>query len=522
MKTTITESENDLVPSAGRIFLVLLLFGLLIRLVAINLPLLDTRQAHNAFNARNFYRNGYQFLYPEIDCDGPGPSYLVNDFPLLQFTTAILYGVSGGVHENLGRLMSVASWVGTAAILYLLARKYYGEKTALFAVAFFTLSPLSIAVSRSFQHDFLMLFFLVVAIYAFSEWMDRDAWSWFLIALVSATLSVLIKATALHMGLPFLFLAYRKYGRRLFLRPILWLFTGVIVGSLALWGYHAQTSATADHMKQLSSLSYWFDPSLFLDHRFYIKVFQTEVGWALTPLGFALLLLGLVLKIDDRRELLFYSWLGGVGIMFIVFNQKVYHNHYYHLSVLPVASIFIGKGLTNLSHVGLLERTVLERRVFQPVAVIVILGIVISYAFPTYIVPRMLRYEVPAAKAVQKVSDPDDLILVASILGGGGPHIIYNSDRHGWALDLEGQSSPEAIKELESRRQQGAAYFVVVYMPEFTGQPDFAEYMYHNYSIVGSTSGLSQSALTEVKDGGGYLIFDLRERLSEANTKVDD
>lgn len=494
------------------ILLSIVLVGLALRLIAIGLPLLDTRQAQTAAIARHLYRNGYNVLYPQVDWLGSGPGYLVLEFPLFNLIVALLY-LPFGVHEVLGQLVSVTFWVGTMWMLYRLAKKYYDTRVAVFALLFFALSPLSISLSRAFQPESTMLFLYLATVYYFSEWSDEGRNSQFVLAAFCGALAILVKMPAVFVGLPLLYLAYLKYGRHLFGKPKLWLFAILILLPATLWYYHgAQVNvAYPSAVSGAWSLSNWFSFATLISPQFYLQLFETEIGWVLTPLGFVLLLLGLALKVKDRRELLFHVWLASVGLYLLVFNYHAMTHNYYHLPMVPVAAIFIGKALAALLDVGVFKRTVLDRRLFQLVAGVVVLGIVLRYAYPVYITHRGLRHIPEAARAVQQVTKPDDLVIASTM--DGNPGFMYYSDRKGWGFTLSpevgihAQFRPQEtvfdpVAEMEALRAQGAVYYAESYIPAFISHQRFAEYMYQNYRVVA--------------DGGErYIIFDIRERLGQ-------
>ena len=60
--------------------------GIAIRLIHISQPFVDawsSRQADVAMIARNFYRHGFNILYPQVDWAGTSPGYVGTEFPLV-------------------------------------------------------------------------------------------------------------------------------------------------------------------------------------------------------------------------------------------------------------------------------------------------------------------------------------------------------------------------------------------------------------------------------------------------------
>ena len=67
---------SEVFSDENKIIIGLMLFGLICRLYNLTAPLLDYhswRQTDTAAIARNFYYNGFNILYPQIDWGGTGP-----------------------------------------------------------------------------------------------------------------------------------------------------------------------------------------------------------------------------------------------------------------------------------------------------------------------------------------------------------------------------------------------------------------------------------------------------------------
>ena len=96
--------------------------GVLIRLIHIDLPILEgaiTRQIQTAVITRNLLENGFDFLHPQINYL-PEPRYYTLEPPVYNSIVALLYLVFG-VHEYLGRLISVLCFAGTAFFIFKIA-----------------------------------------------------------------------------------------------------------------------------------------------------------------------------------------------------------------------------------------------------------------------------------------------------------------------------------------------------------------------------------------------------------------
>ena len=106
--------------------------------------------------AENFYRHGFNILYPQINWAGRLPGYVGTEFPLVPFLAAGLYGIFG-VQDWIGRALSVAFFATSVPFLYLLMKRVSTGHSGLFAVGVYTLTPLSVLTSRSFMPDMASL-----------------------------------------------------------------------------------------------------------------------------------------------------------------------------------------------------------------------------------------------------------------------------------------------------------------------------------------------------------------------------
>jgi len=114
---------------------VIILIALLIRLFHVSFTVIgwhSWRQSDTAAITKNFYENGYNILYPQIDWRGNTPGYVESEFHIYPFIVSLLYGIFG-VHEMFGRLTSVIFSLFTILGVYLLVRKYLRENIALWS-----------------------------------------------------------------------------------------------------------------------------------------------------------------------------------------------------------------------------------------------------------------------------------------------------------------------------------------------------------------------------------------------------
>ena len=131
---------------------VLILIAFAGRLYSVSAPLTDggqERQTQVASIARNLFRENLNVLYPRMDSFAPEPGYVTLEFPLQPALMAVAYHVFG-IHDVIGRLITIAFSMGSVIFMYLLASRFFlPSSTALAVTAIYALTPMSIYFGRA-------------------------------------------------------------------------------------------------------------------------------------------------------------------------------------------------------------------------------------------------------------------------------------------------------------------------------------------------------------------------------------
>jgi len=447
------------------IFFIVLAASLLIRLINIDIPLLeaaDVRQIQTASISRFFYHNGIDILRSKLDFMPGNTGYLILEFPLYNILLAAFYMLSGGVHEWIGRLLSIFFFTGSGIFVFLILRQLYDFRTALIGLIVYNLSPLGIIFSRAVMPDSEMLFFSTGAVYFLLYFVNSDKrWCFWLSSLFAMT-ALLVKIQSFHIFLPLFFLIFYRQKFKCFIDYRNYLFALIASMPAVLW--YARSALTcavvSPDRTKLFQVANWFDPSLFLTPGLYKDLLGITSGFLLTPVGFALFLLGLTVRVRQRIELVCFAWLGGVALYLFAFNALLWEPYYY-LSVLPVASIFIARVfLARWSEP--LKTTYLSAKAGKVLAVVVLALLIGRYALYAYVLPAGFKLVPEATEAMRDVSDPADMVVIGGHLVGS--EMLYYSRRKGWVLQLpEGkeQDGPRLINDLlDGYKDKGARYFL--------------------------------------------------------------
>ncbi len=468
--------------------------GIAMRLVKITQPYIDAwswRQSDVAMIARNFYHNGFNVLQPQIDWAGAAPGFVGTEFPLVPFLAALIYQVVG-VEDWVGRVISIVFFALSLPFLFLLVRRIYGARAALFAASFYTLAPLSVYSGRSFMPDMASLSLAIVGMHYFLDWIhDTRRRRSLLLAAVSLSMASLVKLPAMILGLPILYLVWQRFGWKFLRKPQLWLFGGFVLLPPTLWYGYAYRIATANPPFHLFGAGGVGIAGL----DYYWTIFErTFIGLSgVTPIVSILMVVGLFLVKNSKGRWLFHWWIVAV-LIFVLLAAPGNHRHpWYQLPVVPAAAALAGRGIDLLlTHVPSLSRQTGTR---VTTLALLFLGVFVMSWFGNQ--ARGHSWNAPALEAgttVKETTPEGSLILAVS---DGDPTTIYYAYRKGWHFYRWNIYSERAIEKLEQYRAQGADFLVIdkhyFFPDEF---PALMNHLEVNYSYLAREDD--------------YVIFDLR------------
>lgn len=413
------------------------------------------RQSDTASIARNFFESGHNILYPQINWGASGTGFVESEFQLYTFLVSLFYEIFG-VHDLIGRLLSVCFSVLTVLGIYLLVKKIMDEKTAVWSALIYSILPLNIFYGRAFMPDAFMLMCTVYSVYFFSQWLDKEKGAYFALAWLFTSIAILLKLPTLYIGLPLLYLAYSKYGLSLFRKASLYVLALLILVPVVLWYYHAH-QLFVNGGSSFGIWTYgqdkWGTFALLADLSWYNDIFFKSIAERhLTYAGFILVIWGLFTKRKFEKEKLFDVWLIAVLVFIFVAAQAHRAQEYYTLPISIPASVFAGKVLAGNLNMFKLRSNLLPKRIAAYfVAVCVALVCVLSYL-------RVARFysgesfdatAITMGKEIQNVSAANDKIITVS---GGNPVYLYHAHRFGWA-PAPGQIDSSYISD---RKKEGA------------------------------------------------------------------
>src|SRR5947207_4861290 len=323
----------------AKLAITLSILAVAVRLILIDQPYIDRwswRQSDVASIAQNFEKNGFHFMYPEIDWAGDAPGYVWSECPILPFVAVICYKFAG-VHEWIGRLQAVIFSAASLPFFFLLVREIFGGATAIWATFFYGFAPLNIFAGRAFMPDVPSLSLALIGQYFFLRWIDSEKSISLFAAATVISLALLVKLPSAIIGAPFLFLVWQKWRWNFVRRPSLWLFATITILPSIAWYWHAYQIAEK------------FYPHHFFgaggiqieNFSWYWKIMRLTGISSLTPVLSILATLGLFVAPREKYTRAFHWWLAAM-VLFIVVVGYGNRHQWYQLPLVPIAAAFAG------------------------------------------------------------------------------------------------------------------------------------------------------------------------------------
>ncbi len=461
----------------------LLILGFVLRTYRIDEPLADWhswRQTDTASVSRNFVKDGFNLLYPQSDSllalneyGLPNPNrWFINEFPLYNAVVAALYKIFG-VHESIGRYVSIIVSTLGALFLYLLAKDKLGLFVAVVTLLYYQLNPYNIYYSRVFMPDPTFVSLSIISLYLFSKWVASASGKIGACFVLVFSLAMLVKPYAIFLYIPLFYLLIEKKGysslknkKNLFL-----LFFPLL--PLVLWRFHAYLHPEGTFASKwlLNGDGIRFKGAFFrwiIYDRLNRLIFATG--------GFVLFVMGSVKSYSQKNSRLFTAWLLGILAYIVVFAKGNVNHDYYQLPIVPVGSVMFALGAKWIID----SSKSLSSKLANTALVSFLL--LISIAFGWYEVRGYFninnRAIVEAGRKIDALTPPDSLVIAPY---QGDPAFLYQTNRHGWPIG----------GDIDNKIKSGADYYVT------TSRDDEYQELKERYGLLHETDNYSIIKLGE-------------------------
>ena len=421
------------------------------------------RQAQTAMLTENFVREGFSLKGLYLNIHGNDKPLLVYEFPIYNFAVGLLFRTIN-YRPIWGQLVSLLASIGVLVISWKLARDRYGDLSAFFTGLFFVLSPLGVMMRTAFQPDAAALMFSVLALYILNCWHSTHSLTTLLYFCIVLLLGGLTKYPVVVPYMPLMALAFfSKNGKfRLpTMREVVTVFLFFIIPMVAWYVYrgyitHPDFADPARYDKFLIG-----DLGRFFSLSYYTIPLYLIVVLACSGIGIIFLVLGL-----NNMSPVKCALLCGIPLYFIIV-PTVSVQHYYFYACTPIVAFFMAEGLIQFRNYCNGHRMYFV--MYGAYALYLLIFLVLSFYI---MVTRQDTVLYEAAHAVQKISEPNDLIFVMNMhnrtngFGGNNPTFFYISQRKGWTISPT-FTVESSLKQVAERRNEGAKWLVITwYTPE--------------------------------------------------------
>ncbi len=416
---------------------------------------------------------------------------------IIESITAATYLVAGGEYVWIARIYSSLFWVLGGLALYSLARKMVSTDGAVIALVYYLFVPFGLLASRTFQPDPLMTAMIITAWLCFYHWYTTSTWKWAVLSGLSAGAAMFIKSTAvffLLIGMAAVVLNRERMGK-LIKNAQVWVLT--LLSGIPVLAYHIYGIFIIGELE--SQLRGRFIPQMWADFGFYVQWLKSVNVVLGHYLIFAIGLVG-IFFISKRLDRFF---LFGIWVGYMLFGFTVpYHistHHYYHLPLIPLLAL----------SAGALADWMLDRMrnsswiIVVQIALFIIVLIGVGGGHFLFHQDDY-RHEPGYFEKVAGYVDPEAAIVALSQDYG------YRLSYYGWLVIHPWRGSEDFLyavlrdSEVASFSTRFAEYsddydyFIVTRMKELRQQEKLYQELYSHYPIV--------------REGGGYVIFDLQGR----------
>ena len=468
-----------------------------LRVWNLNLPFVEpynsiARQSIVASVARNFYENGFNFSYPEINENGRGP-YLYNaEMPFYSYAMALGYKMMGGVKEGAARAVSVGFSLLTLLFVYLSAKRIFLKETsALVALLFISFSPLYLAISRSIQPESAFLAGLMGALYFFQRYLDKEELLSFWLSAIFLSFAVATKFFNAYLLVLIVYMAWRAKGFSIFCDLKNYLYIIVVCLSfvwywymwklglemnLAYYPYRYLGNKAGAATSAAEIILFW--PAIIQC----LKIFFIHI---LTPVGSILFFAGFLKKPKREEDTFLVVWFVITLVTLIVGWKTVAQHSYYQIPLVLPAAFFVARGYEALR---------LDRKSIVATLVLAAGVFCASYFYKgLYFIPERRMAIIRAGEETDRLI-PKTSLLVASHETSAIQ--LYYAHRRGWQFSLIGRGSEALIKELEAHRREGAEFFLATALDDLKKVSGFENYLRRQYKVL--------------KETVDFVLFDLR------------
>jgi len=488
------ETMISLSPKTIQTLLYVIVIGIAVfRLMTISVPSLEWtswKEIDYLTISQNFWKNGFNFLQPEVTWPAEPPRVTEMELPLVPYTSALLYQIFG-YSPLTARAITLFASLLMIIYVYKLARREFNPFIGLLSALAAGVLPLYHPFSRLLFTEPTMIAMSVVSIYYVAEWADNQNRRNWLLAILSLSLTFSLKLETLYLLLPLTWIIFRKHQFKIgqYGKYVILIFVSMIL-PVIWYSYAYYLENTGAH---LFGIFKGHDKSQFTTLLLDLRWYRTMVGRIVNGIlggvyGFGLFGLGFLFLLLNRKGSLVFAYFLAVAIYFGLVAEGNIDAPYRQLPIIPSISIFVAFGaqavvIIILAFFDWIKGATASGR--NAALMTLSASFLIVLLIPFQRLDEVLIADSPAhadrwslAQEIRKTAELDSKLVVvgeySKHVGGYdlSPVLFYYSGLQGWSLTSE-KWSTDYIEEL---RGKGATHLVFIlpygYPYDFIYLPD--------------------------------------------------
>lgn len=427
------------------------------------------------------------------------------EFPLYPAVIAVVNAVTGERPGSM-RAVTVAFSFGTMLLLYALGRDLAGRGVGRGAALLFAISPSAVYFGRAVMVDVPMLLFSAGAVLGYLRYVENGARSALVWGAVSLALAGLVKLPNVLVLGPIVYSGWALRGFAI-LKDRRWLLSLCLaVAAMGAWYWYADVifhrtglGVAAFHPAgtygpdvsiaagPMSLVTSWSTVDRLLDPEFYRVIVDRLWALHLTPIGFALALVGLALASTSRRHSILAVWLAAVASFILATGEGNFWHDYHQIPILLPAALLAGlaagpafdplRTSSWFRQRSAMHAYITASFVMGAIGIVAFLAFQKSHVINTHFRPHGLdNARVKAGEIIAAATPPDALIAVIEYerFGNNSPTLLYYANRRGWSLDFDSVTDHGLVQ----LRRNGARFFATTLWPELqAARPEVAEFL---------------------------------------------
>lgn len=420
------------------LLLILILFGAgLVRLYKFDSPIADWhswRQSDTSAVSRNFIKYGFDILHPRFDDLSNGVSLIDNpkgyrfvEFPIYNVFQAGLFKIFGYFTiEQWGRLVSIASSIVAIVFLYLILRKYISSTSGLFGAFFYAFVPYNIYYGRAVLPDQFMTASMLAGVYFFDLWLENAKFNiTILLAILFTALAIAIKPFVLFFGLPYVYLAARKFGLNFIKNTKLWIFLIFSILPLVLWRLWMQ-----QYPEGIPRSDWLFNGNnIRFKGAFFHWIFAERISHLILGFfGLPFVIMGILSRVRKEGWLFLLFLASSLIYLTDIATGNIQHD-YYQILIVPTLAILFAKGIDFV----LSNAETIAHKLTTYITIIVC--VLFMLAFGWFKIRDFYSIQHPeiieAGSAVDQLSPKNAKVIAVY---NGDTTFLYHTNRQGWPV----------------------------------------------------------------------------------------